>query len=880
MIKLDFQYFSFAIVYVLILYAFILLVFLCIRRREIKIRRQNRPQNLFNDPNRDDAAYLSFEWTSTVEDITESWMGSDVARVILLCTRVVSLLYLLFGGLAFYGSQYPVSFYYFDGWTLILTTFYFLFATFLSALKVEVVRARAGLDTRLNPYYSTIDWTYIPRLMAVACHMLFEVSCASNFLCAFGVIFQASPDSDDIVIATSISICLLFLDLGLNNFKFRFDQFPASIAWVVFYLLCIWPAVFIGSMRKWPYPFMAVDSSQCFFYYSMLFVAQFISFLGWYVIFRLKRLFLYYLEFKGILIPMTPSNPYAQPEYRNLEWDDTASQASRTSNRSRESLRSRASRSSDKGSVVVNSYLYSGDATDFNEHGVAMQAFPYGDDNMHSMSMMSMVSPDQQQFYAQQSMWAMPVPMIPPPPSMYPVPMPVANNTSNLNESVGEEEKKVETSEEEMVLSQQQHQQLELQRLQHQMILQQQQQQQQLQMAGGLPPMMPVFPPVAPPRPSRTGQPVDLLRRVPSLRDPVYLLEQQQELYMLNLLHNKDDTNAGTVPIPGASEQDFLNPAFPTIPPAPFQAPIPAPVPYPPMMMPMPGYSTVPYSTSSIPGGELGAYNGEVTDEHQQQFLHCQREQQQLAMAPYMMPPGYYPPPSQTMSDPSMYAPGSIEEHQLMGQNQQQLGMPPPNIYLPSGYPQPTLVGDMSMYTEEQQQQLLTLQQQQFAPTPFVMQPPRGYPQTAPMPEANNNGQANVGPDEMPMMMPGGQPMPGGFPFHMAYFPPPPSDSTNPGGNPYALDPTAYYANLNLNNGNGELNPFLDPTLAAGMPPPMMSEMGYSPFDPTMYYGNPQAMYYAANPLPSNMNGDSTISSNPAACAEPPTEFSQPSPST
>eukprot|EP01040_Poterioochromonas_malhamensis_P022475 gene22475-27353_t len=145
---------------------------------------------MFHNREHNNEDFFTFDWTSAVEDVTESWMGGDVARTILLVTRIISTLYLVFGGLAFYGALYPVSFYYFDGWTLILTAIYFVFATFLSALKVDAVRARAHLDPRLNPYYAIVDWAYYPRLLAVTCHMLFEVCCASNFLCAFGVIFQ------------------------------------------------------------------------------------------------------------------------------------------------------------------------------------------------------------------------------------------------------------------------------------------------------------------------------------------------------------------------------------------------------------------------------------------------------------------------------------------------------------------------------------------------------------------------------------------------------------------------------------------------------------------------------------------------------------------
>lgn len=532
-----FQYFSFLMLYVILLYTAVLAVFLCVRRREIKIRHLDQPANFRHI---DDQARFSFDWTTSVEDVTECWMGGDVMRFVLLVTRILSTIGFVFGGLIYYGIYYPHVFVYFDGWTLILTTIYFLIATFLSVLKVEVIRSRSSMDLRLNPYYAIVDWTYYPRLFAVGAHILFEICCASNFLCTFGVLAKLTPDSDNMVAATSLSICLLFLDLGLNNLKFRFDQFPATMAWMVFYFLCIWPAVFSGSIHNWPYPAMAVNTTACFKNYTYMFAALFVSYLCWYFFFRVKRLILVFLEYKGILIPITLENPYAISERRQSQLEMDGSVRSNRSHRSTGSERSTGSaksRSSTKSvvrnPVTVNSFLFTGDMNDvdtlvldqpeYNANSYAQfnaynpnQPLP----GMEPAAMMPPppppafypMDPQQQELLHQQQMLYLqqqvPMPMIPPPPG-YPNQM---NGANDMDPATQQQQQEL------FMQQQMQMQQYQAYVQQQQMMMQDPAYQQQVQMQ-------------------------QVMAMYPALQDPAYLQEQQQELYLLSLMHNPDTSS-------------------------------------------------------------------------------------------------------------------------------------------------------------------------------------------------------------------------------------------------------------------------------------------------------------------------------------------------
>ena len=57
-----------------------------------------------------------------------------------------------------------------------------------------------------------------------------------------------------------ITFSLFFIELIFNGLSVRFDQYPATSALLMLYLLIIWPIVFNGGM-EWPYSFLDTSSA-------------------------------------------------------------------------------------------------------------------------------------------------------------------------------------------------------------------------------------------------------------------------------------------------------------------------------------------------------------------------------------------------------------------------------------------------------------------------------------------------------------------------------------------------------------------------------------------------------------------------------------------
>eukprot|EP01031_Cornospumella_fuschlensis_P027854 gene27854-33636_t len=147
--------------------------------------------------------------------------------------------------------------------------------------------------------YRTIDnqrlhWTYKFRLGAVITHMLFEVSGASLVASIF-INMQALQTKSTVLFNQTLAVFgVMVLDMIFNEIRVRFDQLPASVAWLVFYFICIWPAVFTGSMLNWPYDAMRTDKSTCFLSYTLMVIGMMISYTMWYAIYKLKKILMHF----------------------------------------------------------------------------------------------------------------------------------------------------------------------------------------------------------------------------------------------------------------------------------------------------------------------------------------------------------------------------------------------------------------------------------------------------------------------------------------------------------------------------------------------------------------------------------------------------------
>jgi hypothetical protein len=293
MIIPNFTYLSYLILYVLLIYFAILGVFLVIRRKEIKVRLQQRPP-VFHQAY-DDSSF-TFDWTTKVEDIGESIFGRNY-RIPLSLVRIIGFLYFFIFGIIWSGKENGRTFNFFDGWNTILIFMYFLCSSVTSVIFIRSA-SFATVEENIDGSVSAVplNWSFSARLFAVTAHMLFEIGGANSLLILFGVVLGITSVGT-LDITNLLAVVLLFVEMLLNNMKVRFDQYPATAAYLMLYLFVVWPSVFTGAMQFWPYPFLDTGNGICFLWYSLLFLASFFCYVLWYGAYKAKRRIVLYLLF-------------------------------------------------------------------------------------------------------------------------------------------------------------------------------------------------------------------------------------------------------------------------------------------------------------------------------------------------------------------------------------------------------------------------------------------------------------------------------------------------------------------------------------------------------------------------------------------------------
>mmetsp|Transcript_2309 Transcript_2309/g.3166 ORF Transcript_2309/g.3166 Transcript_2309/m.3166 type:complete len:458 (+) Transcript_2309:127-1500(+) len=305
----PFQYLSFMMLFVIALYGVVLLVFLFIRRKEIR-----RVQILMEHQNRevlDPDSYFVFHDSTTrfyshacrsiwskslrqrqtdVEEYLEARgesysVQTSMATTFLAITRCTSLLLSLFlcieSSSTWLSLCLPLS-----TWNSLLTATYFLLASGLSLLglwKGPIPRARQPLTARAT------------ELLSIAAHTMFETAAGTaGFVCVLELGLYPSSvhyimhSSSTLFSLPMLSLLLFLLELLLNNYQVRLDQYPCSLGWVCVYLLVVWPLVYNGQLRTWPYSLLQTATAICFLQYLLLVILHLASYALFYVLFQLK----------------------------------------------------------------------------------------------------------------------------------------------------------------------------------------------------------------------------------------------------------------------------------------------------------------------------------------------------------------------------------------------------------------------------------------------------------------------------------------------------------------------------------------------------------------------------------------------------------------
>ena len=227
------------------------------------------------------------------EDTYESF--KPILKYALLVTRFMSFAYIL--GVSVI-SNYVITgnfkWFYFTLWNVELLSFYYFLALICSTIGIFHSPRRSASDVIVNlddgaKSTESVVWSvHIVRLGKIT-HILFEV-CSGTAVLVTVINFGILNRDFSFWNTTShlAPLLSLLLELSLNNMYLRVDHYIYNISWALLYLIFVWPLVALENISFWPYPFLAVDTSYCYLFYTILVVLDILFYFIFYSISFLK----------------------------------------------------------------------------------------------------------------------------------------------------------------------------------------------------------------------------------------------------------------------------------------------------------------------------------------------------------------------------------------------------------------------------------------------------------------------------------------------------------------------------------------------------------------------------------------------------------------
>ena len=207
----------------------------------------------------------------TFEHTFQSSIKTFHGPIVLLCTRLVSFLYLGTFSFYIYITDASGSWYYFTNWNIWFISVYFGSVIVCSILNLV--------------YGHTVSWSPGMHQWARIIHVHFEVAGGTAFfvtVVAFSMLdgrFTFWNASQHFV--TSVT---MLTELILNDMYVRMDHFPCNLSWAILYLLVIWPVVKTGIIEDWPYFFLDTSSIIALLLYTILLLVDGIFYTVWYLV--------------------------------------------------------------------------------------------------------------------------------------------------------------------------------------------------------------------------------------------------------------------------------------------------------------------------------------------------------------------------------------------------------------------------------------------------------------------------------------------------------------------------------------------------------------------------------------------------------------------
>ena len=231
---------------------------------------------------------LAFRFENTFESFTPR------LRYLLFITRFVSFYYICGVSVAAnYVLQGGRQWFYFTLWNVELLSIYYMLATCASIIGFVYSKTNRFLRPD-RPVGETepVVWSSHAIRFGHMIHVLFQVCGGTAILVTLVNFTVLNPNMVFWnVSAHLIPILTILVEFFLNNMFVHFQHLPYNLTWAFLYLIFIWPVVVLGNISFWPYPFLALDTYVCYFWYTGLVIVDVLCYSIFYGISCLKGLF-------------------------------------------------------------------------------------------------------------------------------------------------------------------------------------------------------------------------------------------------------------------------------------------------------------------------------------------------------------------------------------------------------------------------------------------------------------------------------------------------------------------------------------------------------------------------------------------------------------
>lgn len=257
---------------------------------DIEIAHYGELESIYNYERASMSKALSRNPSLQFENTYESFTPG--LKYLLFVTRFLSFCYLCgISVIANYNLHGTDQWFYFSSWNSKLLAFFFLFAIISSVIgfigeagyyqSSQDIEIGNNLSTRLKWSQNTINFGHLT-------HILFEI-CGGTASLITAVAFGFNQNFAFWNVSVHfVTIVTMIIELCLNNMYVRADHLIFSITWSLLYLIFIWPIVVCEVIPMYPYPFLTTESYYSFFIYTLLAVADVISYMIFYGLSLLK----------------------------------------------------------------------------------------------------------------------------------------------------------------------------------------------------------------------------------------------------------------------------------------------------------------------------------------------------------------------------------------------------------------------------------------------------------------------------------------------------------------------------------------------------------------------------------------------------------------